>query len=110
MHDCARGAVRRRGPYHATFEEVTPCTCTERYRVRLISPSIARSHPDNNVQHLRAIVLLRETTFPNCDCCRVPAESTVACVRFSRSDVSHPLRFLDPLRLLAVVGIEQLLA
>jgi len=26
-------------------------TCTERYRVGLISPSVARSHPDNNVQH-----------------------------------------------------------
>ena len=35
----------------ATFDTVTTRTCTERYRVGLISPSVARSHPDNNVQH-----------------------------------------------------------
>jgi hypothetical protein len=52
MHDWAPvGVVRRRGPYHATFDAVTARTCTERYRVGLISPSVARSHPDNNVQH-----------------------------------------------------------
>jgi hypothetical protein len=43
--------VRRRGPYHATFDEITTRTVTERYRAGLISPSVARSHPDDNVQH-----------------------------------------------------------
>jgi hypothetical protein len=48
MHDCA--------PVGSSdgAERITPPstrTCTERYRVGLISPSVARSHPDNNGQH-----------------------------------------------------------
>jgi hypothetical protein len=52
------GAARRRRPYHATFDAVTPRTCTERSR-RIDLVSVARSHSDSSVHVSRAIRLAR---------------------------------------------------